>query len=298
MRALVTGGAGFVGTNLIKRLLSDNRWDDVVSLDNYSTGKKENEQDGCKYIEVDISDRLRRHKAFGLEIYQVEKPDVIFHLAAKARIVPSIQNPSKSLFNNIDSTINILEYARLNNVPVVYAGSSSSHGDIYANPYTFTKWNGEELCKLYHNVYDLPIAICRFYNVYGDHQLTEGAYCCVMGIFINQLRLGEPMTIRGDGEQRRDFTYVGDVVDANIKAATSDRVGGGEVINIGNGDNRSVNQIADLIGGNKINVSPVIEPRETLADNLKAKDLLDWLPKGNLEDWIPKWKTEIGIQES
>ena len=105
MRALVTGGAGFVGTNLIKRLLSDSRWDDVVSLDNYSTGKKENEQDGCKYIEVDISDRLRRHKAFGLEIYQVEKPDVIFHLAAKARIVPSIQNPKKSLFNNINSCI-------------------------------------------------------------------------------------------------------------------------------------------------------------------------------------------------
>ena len=119
-----------------------------------------------------------------------------------------------------------------------------------------------------------------------------------MGVFAGQILNGEPMTIRGDGEQRRDFTYVGDVVDANIKAATSDRVGGGEVINIGNGDNRSVNQIADLIGGNKINVSPVIEPRETLADNLKAKDLLDWLPKGNLEDWIPKWKTEIGIQES
>ena len=141
MRALVTGGVGFIGTNLIKRLLSDGH--DVVSMDNYYTGKKENEQNGCTYIDIDISDKIEIKKEF--EKYKIKKPDIIYHLAAKARIVPSIQNPAKSLFNNIDSTINILEYARNNKVPVVYAGSSSAHGDIYSTPYTFTKWNGEEL---------------------------------------------------------------------------------------------------------------------------------------------------------
>ena len=290
MRALVTGGAGFVGTNLIKRLLSDNRWDDVVSLDNYSTGKKENEQDGCKYIEVDISDRLRRHKAFGLEIYQVEKPDVIFHLAAKARIVPSIQNPSKSLFNNIDSTINILEYARLNNVPVVYAGSSSSHGDIYANPYTFTKWNGEELCKLYHNVYDLPIAICRFYNVYGEHQILDGAYAAVVGVFERQYKAGEPLTITGDGQQRRDFTYVGDIVDGLLRCANNIDAVNGKTLELGRGKNYSINEIAEFYD-TEIKYLPKRpgEMETTLCESKEARELIGFNPKVDIKDYVSRW---------
>ena len=295
MRALVTGGAGFVGTNLIKRLLSDSHWDEVVSLDNYSTGKRENEQDGCKYIEVDISDRLRRHKAFGLEIYQVEKPDVIFHLAAKARIVPSIQNPTKSLFNNIDSTINVLEYARINNIPVVYAGSSSAHGDIYANPYTFTKWNGEELCKLYSNVYDLPIAICRFYNVYGDGQLSEGAYCTVLGIFERQFKSGEPLTITSDGEQRRDFTDVMDIVDGLVKCGMSLLIPNayhakisGETFELGNGKNYSINELANAFGDYPIEYIPERpgEVRESLNTDTKAYTMLGWKPKGDIIRYI------------
>ena len=295
MRALVTGGAGFVGTNLIKRLLSDSHWDEVVSLDNYSTGKRENEQDGCKYIEVDISDRLRRHKAFGLEIYQVKKPDVIFHLAAKARIVPSIQNPTKSLFNNIDSTINVLEYARINNIPVVYAGSSSAHGDIYANPYTFTKWNGEELCKLYSNVYDLPIAICRFYNVYGDGQLSEGAYCTVLGIFERQFKAGEPLTITSDGEQRRDFTDVMDIVDGLMKCGTSLLIPNeynarinGETFELGNGKNYSINELADAFGDYPREYIPERpgEVRESLNTDTKANIMLGWKPKGDIIRYI------------
>ena len=137
----------------------------------------------------------------------------------------------------------------------------------------------------------------RYFNVYGERQPTEGAYCLVMGVFAGQILNGEPMTIRGDGEQRRDFTYVGDVVDANIKAATSDRVGGGEVINIGNGDNRSVNQIANLLSkdGDRVNRAPVIEPKETLADNTKAKRVLGWKPTNKIEDWIVKYKEEIGL---
>ena len=292
MKALVTGGAGFVGTNLIKRLLTDGY--EVTSLDNYSTGKKENEQDGCKYIDVDISDKLRRHKAFGLEIYQVEKPDIIYHLAAKARIVPSIQNPTKSLFNNIDSTINILEYARVNNIPLVYAGSSSANGDIHANPYTFTKWNGEELCKLYSSVYDLPIAICRFYNVYGDGQLSEGAYCTVLGIFERQFKAGEPLTITSDGEQRRDFTDVMDIVDGLVRcgdALYNDVLIGdvsGQTFELGNGKNYSINQLADAFGDYPREYIPKRpgEMRETLNTDTKAQNLLGWNPKGDIIKYI------------
>ncbi len=286
MKALVTGGAGFVGTNLIKRLLTDGY--EVTSLDNYSTGKKENEQDGCKYIDVDISDKLRRHKAFGLEIYQVEKPDIIYHLAAKARIVPSIQNPTKSLFNNIDSTINILEYARVNNIPLVYAGSSSANGDIHANPYTFTKWNGEELCKLYSSVYDLPIAICRFYNVYGDGQLSEGAYCTVLGIFERQFKAGEPLTITSDGEQRRDFTDVMDIVDGLIRCGDNINDVSGQTFELGNGKNYSINQLADAFGDYPREYIPKRpgEMRETLNTDTKAQNLLGWNPKGDIIKYI------------
>ena len=293
MRILITGGAGFVGTNLIKRLLKDGH--EVTSLDNYSTGKKENEQEGCKYVEVDISDSSRKHKAFGLEMYQVEKPEVIFHLAAKARIVPSIQNPTKSLFNNIDSTINVLEYARLNNIPVVYAGSSSAHGDIYANPYTFTKWIGEELCKLYSNVYDLPIAICRFYNVYGDGQLSEGAYCTVLGIFERQFKAGEPLTITSDGEQRRDFTDVMDIVDGLVRCGRSLLIPNeyhakvnGETFELGNGKNYSINELADAFGDYPREYIPERpgEVRESLNTDTKAYTMLGWKPKGDILRYI------------
>ena len=136
----------------------------------------------------------------------------------------------------------------------------------------------------------------RYFNVYGERQLLEGAYSLVMGKFVQQRLNGEPMTIRGDGEQRRDFTYVGDVVDANIKASKSDKVGNGEVINIGNGNNRSVNQIADMIGGDRITVDPVVEPRETLADNSKARELLDWKPTMIIEDWVKQYKKEVGLE--
>ena len=165
MKALVTGGVGFIGTNLIKRLIKDGY--EVVSLDNYSTGKEENEQEGCKYHRCELFDDIPRHGAWGLEKFQLDKPDVIFHLAALARIQPSFDTPVKSFKANALATQNILEYARLNDIPIIYAGSSSKHGNVYSNPYTFTKWQGEQLCKLYYEIYDLNVTICRFYNVYG-----------------------------------------------------------------------------------------------------------------------------------
>ena len=195
MKALVTGGAGFIGTNLIKRLLKDGH--EVVSIDNYSTGKKENEQDGCLYYDYDLSYNYVRDDEY----------DVIYHLAALPRIQPSFEDPAITFEANVLGTMNILEWARKNNTPVVYAGSSSTHGGVYKNPYTFTKWQGEELCKMYSEIYDLPTSICRFYNVYGPHHLTEGEYCTVVGIFQRQYKNSEPLTITWDGEQRRDFTH-------------------------------------------------------------------------------------------
>ena len=135
----------------------------------------------------------------------------------------------------------------------------------------------------------------RYFNVYGERQPIEGAYTLVMGVFAQQLLDGKPMTIRGDGEQRRDFTYVGDVVDANIKCMDYPLELNGEVFNVGNGDNYSVNQIANLLGGDTTNVDPVVEPKVTLADYGSIQSSLDWKPKGDLEKWIPEWKKELGL---
>jgi Nucleoside-diphosphate-sugar epimerases len=210
LRVLVTGGAGFIGTNLIKRLLNDGH--KVVSLDNYPTGKKENEQKGCQYFDVDLV-QTDNYDFF------MDNPDVIFHLAAIARIQPSFEHPTYTFHSNVTATLNVLEWARGKECPVVYAGSSSSHGDKFANPYTLSKSQGEPLVELYNKVYNLPTTICRFYNVYGPFQLTEGEYCTLIGIFETQYKNNEPLTITGDGEQRRDFTHVDDLVDGLVLTA-------------------------------------------------------------------------------
>ena len=288
MQVLVTGGAGFIGTNLIKRLLDDGY--KVECLDNYSTGKRENELEGCKYIEVDISDNLRRHKGFGLETYQLQKPDIIYHLAAIPRIQPSFLEPTKTFDSNVKATQNIMEYARTLNIPVVYAGSSSSHGDKYANPYTHSKWLGEEVVTMYNKVYNTFTAICRFYNVYGEYQLTEGAYCTVLGIFERLYNNNEPLTITGDGEQRRDFTHVDDIVDGLIKCAKSLYMSEtiGETFELGRGKNYSVNEIAGAFGDYPIEYIDKRpgEMRNTLNTDTKARDMLGWNPKGDIIDYI------------
>ena len=284
MKALVTGGAGFVGTNLIKRLLKDEH--KVVSLDNYSTGKEENEQEGCVYHDVDIRD------AVDFDFF-MEKPDVIFHLAALPRIQPSFEAPAITFEANVLGTMNILEWARKNNTPVVYAGSSSKHGGVYKNPYTFTKWQGEELCKMYSEIYDLPTSICRFYNVYGPHHLTEGEYCTVIGIFETQYQGGEALTVTSDGEQRRDFTHVEDIVDGLMRCSEHFTFKG-EEFEFGYGENFSINVIADSFDGDKkyIDERPG-ESRETLCTDKKAHELLGWKPKKNVLDYIEDFKNEI-----
>jgi UDP-glucose 4-epimerase len=298
MKYLVTGGAGFIGSNLVDRLIKDGN--EVIVIDDLSTGNRDNLNENISFYQRDIS--------LMTEFDMFENVDVVFHLAAKARVQPSIENPIEFHNTNVNGTLNLLKACVDYGVKrFVFSSSSSVYGDVEQlptteeaplnpkSPYALQKQIGEQYCKLYSKLYGLDTVCLRYFNVYGERQPTEGAYCLVMGIFAGQRLNGEPMTIRGDGEQRRDFTYVGDVVDANIKAATSDKVGGGDGINIGNGDNRSVNQIADLIGGDRVNIDPVIEPRETLAHNGKAKFLLDWRPTMELEDWMPKWKEDLGL---
>jgi len=293
MKMLVTGGAGFVGTNLIIRLMKDGH--EVVSVDNYSTGKKENHQEGCQYHDFDLSSP----HTLGIYVdhgsyphWRDEKYDVIFHIGALARIQPSLRNPYKSIFNNFVSSLNIFEYARRNNIKVVYAGSSTFHHGLYSSPYAWSKYSGEELCKLYSSVYDLSTAICRFYNVYGPYQLEDGDYSTVLGIFEKQYREGKPLTITADGEQRRDFTYIDDIVDGLVKC--SEHNFKAEFFELGRGVNYSINEIANMFGEDY--------PREyiparkgeydvTLADYSKAKLKLGWEPKGEINSYI---KSVIG----
>ena len=288
MKVLVTGGAGFVGTNLIKRLLKDGH--EVVSVDNYSTGKKENHQEGCQYHDFDLSSS----HTLGIYVdhgsypsWRDDEYDVIFHIGALARIQPSLKNPYKSIFNNFVSSLNIFEYARQNNIKVVYAGSSTFHHGLYSSPYAWSKYSGEELCKLYSSVYDLSTAICRFYNVYGPYQLEDGEYSTVLGIFEKQYREGKPFTITADGEQRRDFTYIDDIVDGLVKS--SEHNFKAEFFELGKGVNYSINEIADMFG--KDYPREYIPARKgeydvTLADYSKAKLKLGWEPKGDIIQYI------------
>jgi len=286
MRCLVTGGAGFIGTNLVNKLVKDNH--EVIVFDNLSTGKQKNINKESKLFMVDIS----LQELFEIKTMEdiMSGVDVIFHLAALPRIAPSFKNP-KEVFNvNVTGTQNILECARKYDIPVIYAGSSSFHGGTYKNPYTFTKWQGEELCRMYNEIFGLKTTICRFYNVYGDYMQDEGAYRTVLSIFKEQRKSGKPLTITGDGEQRRDFTHVDDVVDGLIKCMEhpSDLC---STYELGKGKNYSINEIVDMIGGERTYIDAIPgEVRETLRTNDSALNILKWKPEINLEDWI---KNEI-----
>ena len=277
MNILVTGGAGFVGTNLIKRLLKDGH--NVVSLDNYSTGKAENEQEGCRYYDVDVRDVLDFD-------YFMEKPDVVYHLAALARIQPSFINPANTLETGILGTMNILEWVREKDCKVIFSGSSSVHSGKMKNPYTFSKKVADDLCLLYKKHFNIDTKICRFYNVYGPHQLTEGKYCTVVGIFERQYKNNEPLTITGDGFQRRDFTHIDDIVEGLILTSQSDNFEL-DIVELGRGNNYSINELAAMFDKETeyIEARPG-EARETLCDISVAKRDIGYEPKVNIEDYV------------
>ena len=302
MKYVVVGGAGFIGSNIVDKLVEQNH--EVVVIDNLSTGKRENINPKVQLEYMDISDPKQDKNMTEV----MKGADSVFLLAAKARVQPSIENPVEYETNNTIGTLNVLKCASDAGVRrVVYSASSSAYGNTDKlpsvesdpvnplSPYGAQKYYGEVMCKMFSEVYGLETVSLRYFNIYGERQNVGGAYAMVIGIFVDQLLNGKPMTIRGNGEQRRDFTYVGDVVNANILASQSEKVGKGEVINIGNGDNRSINDIADMIGGERIYREPVIEPRETLADNSLAEELLGWKPTQNIEDWVPGYKKELGL---
>ena len=271
-KILVTGGVGFIGTNLIKRLLSEGH--EVISVDNYSTGKKENEQEGCVYHDLDINDRELNFNV-----------DVIFHIAALARIQPSLIRPQETIEANVNGTLNVLELARKNNTPVIFAGSSSFHHGLYGSSYAWSKHAGEQLCKLYSEVYGLNTSICRFYNVYGPHQLEDGEYSTVLGIFERQYRNDEPLTITGKGEQRRDFTHVDDIVDGLYRCMDKDLKA--EIFELGRGVNYSINEIVDMFGAERKYIPARSgEYDVTLCTDTKAHEMLGLTPTRNLEDYI------------
>ena len=295
MKTLVTGGAGFIGSNLVDKLIEENHR--VIIIDNLSTGKEEN-----------INPRAELHKLDIRNLKEIEplfkEVDVVFHLAAQPRIQPSIVDPLESHSNNVVGTLNVLQASRTAGIKkLIYSASSSAYGDQKKlplkedmpthpkSPYSLFKLIGEYYCKLFNELYGLPTVCLRYFNVYGPRQTYEGAYATVIGIFLRQAEAGEPLTIVGDGAQTRDFTHVYDVVRANILAMNSDKVGNGEVINIGAGKNHSINDIAALISEKVIHIPPrPAEVQDTLADNSLAKKLLGWQPEMAIEEGVKELK--------
>lgn len=277
MNILVTGGAGFVGTNLIKSLLKEKH--SVYSLDDYSTGLSSNEIPGCKYFCGDLSN-----------IDTIwEDIDVVYHLAAKARIQPSFENPEEYIKTNFDGTYSVIKYCLKKNIPLIYAGSSSKHSGKLKNPYTFSKSLGEEIIQLYQKHYGLKATITRFYNVYGPHQLLEGGYTTLIGRWINNINNNLPCVIYGTGEQRRDFTHVNDIVDALI--LIMEKQAYGYEFELGRGKNYSVNEVANML-----NIIPTYQPAKqgeaeiTLNTSTLAQEVLDWNPVYNLEEYLKSIK--------
>lgn len=274
MKVIVTGGAGFVGTNLIIKLLKEGH--QVVSIDNYHTGLEANHIEGCEYLNYDIRN---------IKDYSWLKPDLVFHMAAIARIQPSFKDPIDYFTTNANGSLNLINWCAKNNVPVVYAGSSSKHSGRFKNPYTFSKDVGEDIVNLYQKHYGLKASIARFYNVYGPYQLLEGGYCTVIGIWLKAFREGKTLLVTGDGEQRRDFTHIDDIVDALYRIALADAWG--FEFELGRGKNYSINELVKMIGRDYeyIPARPG-EARVTLNTDTTAKDVLGWNPTINIEDYI------------
>jgi len=294
MKALVTGGAGFIGSNLVDTLIESGH--EVIVIDNESAESNEEFywNDKAQNYKYDIRDYEKTRILY-------DGVDYVFHLAAESRIQPAILNPIEAVSNNCVGTVTVLQCAREAGVKkVIYSSTSSGYGfneppnhedqsDDCLNPYSVSKVSGEKLCKMYTDLFGLKTIVFRYFNVYGERSPIRGQYAPVIGIFLRQIFDGEPLTIVGDGEQRRDFTHVSDVVQANILAATKDVEDEyyGQLYNVGNGVNYSINEIADAISKNKINIPPRIgEARTTLANNSKLKNTFGWEPQVNLFDWI------------
>lgn len=278
MKILVTGGAGFIGSNLISKLLNLGMM--VESVDNYSIGSKKNHVKGVIYHNIDVN-----------EINHLENDfDLIFHLAGLSRIQPSFKNPTKTFKSNTSGTESLLEWSRSFNSKIVYSGSSSRHHNPYQSPYSLYKYLGEEICKMYRNSFKVNIEIARFYNVYGPNEILRGKWAAVIGIWRNQALKNEPLIVIGDGEQRRDFTHVNDIVEGLIKIGFCEKKYNYSW-ELGSGKNYSLNEVYKFFD-NRFNVKKIHFPdqagnyKETIRKDNKAIDLLGWKPNYKLEEYI------------
>ena len=295
--SIVTGGAGFIGSHIVEKLKKLDHM--VVVIDNeYSDNDHFHWRKDTLNVNIDITDYKALKKAF-------TGADYIFHCAAEARIGPAIENPLNALNINTMGTCNVLQCAReVGAKKVLYSSTSSGYGlneapnvetqpDDCLNPYSVSKIAGEKLCRMYTDLYGLNTIIFRYFNVFGERAPRKGQYAPVTGIFLRQKAAGEPLTIVGDGEQRRDYIYVEDVANANVMAAISnpDDDAYGQVYNVGSGKNYSVNEIASFISDDTINIPPRIgEARNSLANIDKIQKTFAWKPEVDVEQWI---KTQL-----
>lgn len=295
MKTLVTGGCGFIGSHLVDRLVNDNH--EVIILDNLSSGSLRNIEHHkgnpkVRFHHVDIAD-------YDSILPLFKDVDKVFHLAALADIVPSIERPMNYHCSNVDGTISVLEACRHQNVKrVIYAASSSCYGipDKYPTPetqaispqypYALTKYVGEEYCMHWHNIYGLNITALRFFNVYGPRARTSGTYGAVFGVFLAQKLNGKPYTVVGNGKQTRDFTFVTDVVNACVTTSNTENCAG-EIMNVGSGNTYSVNLLVELLGGEVVYVPKRPgEPDCTFADTSKIKQKTGWKPMVSFEEGV------------
>lgn len=304
VKAIVTGGAGFIGSHVVDRLIADGH--SVVAVDNLATGRLENlaqvkGNPRFAFKNLDIAG------SFAELSEALKGADWVFHLAGLADIVPSIQKPLDYCRTNVTGTTQVVEAARLGGAKrLVYAASSSCYGIPDAcptpetaeirpqYPYALSKYLGEEIVMHWAKVYGLPGVSLRLFNVYGPRSRTSGAYGAVFGVFLAQKIKGKPFTVVGDGRQTRDFTYVSDVADAFVKAAQSSL--SGEIINIGSNRPRSVNDLVGLLGGDRIFIPKRPgEPDCTWADTGKARRLLGWTPRVGFEDGVRRMIEHIDL---
>ena len=298
-KVLVTGGAGFIGSHIADVLVKNGR--ETLILDNLKTGKKENINAGAVFRLADIRE------------FEAIKPlfdgvDYVFHLAALTSVPFSIENPLETHDVNVNGTLNVLAAARDAGVKkVILASSSAVYGNIpvlpqheklqpsLETPYALHKFIGENYCRLFSLLYGMPTVSLRYFNVYGPGMADDSPYSSVMSIFLKQKLSGKHLNIFGDGSQSSDFGFVDDVVKANILAMENDAVGGGDVINIGTGKNRSINELADIIGGDKKYLEARHEIKHSAADISKAFDVLGWRPEVSFEDGVKAVRKSVGL---
>src|SRR3989344_502225 len=299
-KAVVTGGAGFIGSHITGALIEKGFETHVV--DNYAAGKRDDRfHKQATYHEVDICN-------FDALAPIIAGAEFVFHEAALPRVQFSIEHPIETFQVNVMGTLNVLKAAHEGTVKrVVFASSGSVYGDqstmplvetmltMPKSPYGLQKSIGEQMCRLWVEVYGLSAVTLRYFNVYGSRMDPNGAYALSIAKFIRLKKEGKPLTIWGDGTHSRDFTHVHDVVQANLLAAESSKVGKGEAINIGAGRNRTVNDIVAAIGGPVVHEPERLEPAHALADNTNARELLGWQPTIMLEEGIAELKKEAGV---